>query len=124
MNIAIKQVVVDLLFEKLNRRLGLAAVNRLLIAQQIGEDLDEVRLTRAEITGYPDAYLASHAGIIRVSDPRQIGLEEVAQVAIKLAGHHILIKLSPDDLLIQLLCFHHAIDRPVQLFGKQLFNLH
>ena len=76
-NVTVELVVADLLFEKIDSFFALVSMNGSLITQQIREDLDKVRFTGAKVTGDPDTNLASHAGIIRMGDARQIGFEEM-----------------------------------------------
>ena len=86
-----------------------------LLGGQDKEDLYKVRFTGTEITRYPNPNFTRHTRIIWMAT-RQVGLKKVTKVAVSFTGHHVLVKLSPDDLLIQLLGFHHTIDSAMPLF--------
>ena len=61
-----------LLLEELDGLLALAVVGMDFVLEQVGQDLQEVRLAGAEEPGNPDAHLAGDVRVVAVVDGIQI----------------------------------------------------
>ena len=66
MDITEQHAVGNFLAEELDRMLSLTTKLCLTVLQQVGQDLDEVRLTATEEAGDPDTDLAGHGRIVGV----------------------------------------------------------
>ncbi|MOA63896.1 hypothetical protein D3C78_1897810 [compost metagenome] len=75
-----------------------------------------MRFTRTEETGDPHPY--SPRRILGVVQGRQVAFEKATQVLIQLTGDDVLIQLLPDGLSIILISLDHAIDLAVNGTGK------
>ena len=63
LDVAKEHGILDLALEELDRLLALAVVANASRSQQVGQDLEEVRLAGAEESGDPDADLAGDVGV-------------------------------------------------------------
>jgi hypothetical protein len=71
-------------------------VDCLDVLQQVGQDLDEVRLARAEEARYPDAHAGGQHRIVGAVRRSQVGVEEAAEVFGELLGDDVFVQLLPD----------------------------
>jgi hypothetical protein len=51
-------------------------------------------------------------------DSINISREELAEMLIKLSGHNKLVQLLPYGRVIQLICFDHPVDGPINISFK------
>ena len=68
LDVAEEHGVLDLALEELDGLLALPVVRVRAVREQVGQHLDEVRLTGAEEARNPDADLAGDVGVVRVVD--------------------------------------------------------
>ena len=118
------QLVADLLLEELDGLLALTAVLVGLVAEDVAEDLDEVRFAGAKEARHPDADLAGDVDVLGVVDALDVGAEELPDVAVELAGDDKLVELLPDGGLVDLVGFDHAVDRSKDVLREQVTDTH
>ncbi len=124
LDVAGEHGVLDLAVEKINRPARLALVADLPVLQQVGEDLQEVRLARAEEAGDPDTDEAEDTRVAGVVERVEEGAEEAAEVDVQLLGDDILVQLLPDRRGIVLVGLDDAVDGAVDRFGEEVFDEH
>ena len=117
-----EQRVVELLFEEVDRAPALAVVFVLLVLEQVGQHLDEVRLAAAEEAGDPDSVLVGRLGF-RL-DRREQDRDEVVDVAGQLARDDELVELLPDRGLIELVGLDDAVDGAMDVAFEEVLDLH
>lgn len=89
------------------------------IGQQVGQHLEEVRLTGAEEARDPHADLAR-----RLVDGALVGVEERGEVPAQLARDHVLGQLLLDDGLVVLVDFDDAVDVAVDVAFEHIVDAH
>ena len=105
-------VVLDKVFQ---RRLSF----HLLIADQIGEHLQEVRFTTSKETRDPDA----DPICIRTDTPTIIG-EKCRKMLLQFLRHNIFLKFQFNGCFIHLTGFDHRFDLAIDGLRKHLTNIH
>jgi hypothetical protein len=99
-------------------------IGRLDVLQQVGQDLDEVRLAGAEETRHPDAHAVGDGGVMWAVHGGQVGVEELAQVLADLLGDDVLFQLLPDAGGVHLVGLDDAVDGAVDRLEEQLADFH
>ena len=94
------------------------------VLEQVGQDLDEVRLARAEEAGHPDAHARSEYRVVRIVGRCQVGIEEATEVFGELLCDDVLVQLLPDALGVLLVGLDHPVYRAVDGLGKKVADLH
>ena len=125
-DISEKQGVLDFTLEELRgpsafRSLG---VTGFPVVQQVGQDLDEVRLARPEEAGDPDAHSVGKAWIMSVASSGLIGVKELAEMLVEFLGENILFQFLPYDGIFLLFGFDDAVDGAEQIFCEQILDQH
>src|SRR3569833_1939499 len=94
LEVTLKRAVANHLLDKeIERRpLLLAGLANRMVGEQVRKDLDEVRLTRSEEAGNPDAHSGGDFGVPPAVDSLQEGIDEPAQMPVDLLGDHILFE--------------------------------
>ena len=95
LDVAEQNSVLDLAFEELDGELGLAVLAVGLVREEVGDDLQEVRLAGAEEPGNPNAHLAAGVGRLSGIDRFEIPGDELAEVQVQLPRHDEFVKLLP-----------------------------
>ena len=115
-----------LLIEELGRPLGGAVlrIHRFDVLQQVGKDLDEVRLAGTEEARDPDAHARREDGILGIVGSRQEGIEETAEIFGELLGDDVLVEFLPDAFGVALIGLDDAVDRAVDRLGEEVPDFH
>jgi hypothetical protein len=95
-------------------------VDCLDVLQQVGQDLDEVRLAGTEEARNPDAHARGQHRIVGAVRRSQVSVEEAAEVFGELLGDDVLVQLLPDAFGVPLVGLDHAVDRAVDRLGEKL----
>ncbi len=91
LHVAKQHGVFDLFLEELHGPLGLALERVRLVVQQVGQDFQEVTLTRSEEPRDPNAHLAGDGRIVFLVDGFQVGCQKLAEVLVQFLGDDELI---------------------------------
>ncbi len=116
--------VLDLAVEEIDGAPGLSGVADNEVLQQVGEDLEEVRLAGAEEPRDPDPDHADDLGVPGVVDRIQVGAEEAAAVDVEFLGNDVLVELLPDRRTVGLIGLDDAVDGTVDRLGEKVLNQH
>mgnify|MGYP001658301942 CR=1 FL=1 len=83
-----------------------------------------MRFAGTKEAGDPDAHIPGNGRIIRTAECLDVGIKKIPEMTVKLARDHIFFQLLPDDGIILLFSFDHAIDGAEYILFKQGTNLH
>ena len=119
-----EQGVPHLVREEVHGPAGLPVLGVRAIAEQVGKDLQQMRLPGTEKSRNPDPHLAGRIGIPALRHGFQIPVDELAEMLVEFAGDHELIQLLPDRGIVQLIGLHYPVDGPADIAFKQVFNQH
>ena len=97
---------------------GLHALN-LFVFQQVGQHFQEVRFTTSEEAGYPNADVSG--GLVERLD---VIVEECDEVLLQLSGDNILIQLLHEHAAFILIDLDDAVDFTVDVVFKHRLNSH
>jgi hypothetical protein len=99
-------------------------VGRFDVLQQVRQDLDEVRLTRAKEARHPHAHAVGDGRIMRAVHGGKVGVKELAQVFADLLGDDVLFELLPHAGGVHLVGFDDTVDGAVDGFDEKLADVH
>jgi hypothetical protein len=102
--------IFDFAVEEIDSETLLATIGVLSIAEQVRQDLQEVRFTASEEPGNPNPHFAGRIGVFALVDRLQIPVDELPKVLVKLFGDDEFIELLPDRRVVKLIGFHDPVD--------------
>jgi len=120
-DVAKEDGVFDFALEEFDGSFALVVMGMGTVSKQIGENFEEVRLSRSEEARNPNAHFAVGFGLIHAVE---IPLEKLPKVAVELFGNHELVELLPNGGLIELVGLHHTVDRTIDIALEQSLDLH
>ena len=122
LQIRVEHRVCDFVREKVHGPTVFTVEGVLLVLQQVGEDLDEVRLATAEEARDPYAVLTR--SILLGFDGFKQHCHEIGNVGGQFTGDDKLVELLPHRGGIELVGFNHAVNGSIDVAFEKVLDFH